>query len=77
MRRNDNNVNPWFMGAYIGGAGVMLAVYIVAGYWGSKWLAEWLDGPRYWIAIGTIIGLLLGIANLFILIYKVVGEKDG
>jgi uncharacterized protein YqgC (DUF456 family) len=77
MENHDKNANPWMIAAYISGAGILLAFYIVVGFLGSRWLAERFDGPNYWIAIGSIIGLILGIANISILIYKFMGEQDG
>ncbi|GGF95875.1 AtpZ/AtpI family protein [Paenibacillus aceti] len=77
MDNHDKNSNPWMYAAYISGAGTMLAVYIVIGYLGARWLAERFDGPNYWVAIGSIVGLLLGITNISIIFYKFMEEQDG
>lgn len=73
-KRNDN---PWFMALYISGAGGILATYILLGFFLSRWLVKLWEGPSYWIAIGTISGLALGIFQIAILIKKFLGEHDG
>ncbi|WP_019635566.1 AtpZ/AtpI family protein [Paenibacillus fonticola] len=77
MKIPDNNGNPWIAAAYISGAGFLLATYIVVGFLSAKWLAERFDGPNYWIAIGAITGLVLGIVNVFVLIKKFLGAQNG
>ncbi|MUG46775.1 AtpZ/AtpI family protein [Paenibacillus woosongensis] len=77
MRIPDNNGNLWIAAAYISGAGFLLAMYIVVGFWSARWLTERFDGPNYWIAIGAIAGLVLGIVNIFVLIKKFLGAQNG
>ena len=73
-KRNDN---PWFMALYISGAGGLLTTHILIGFFISRWLMGLWEGPKYWIAIGSISGLVLGISNIIILIKIFLGEKNG
>ncbi|ASA24536.1 ATPase F0F1 [Paenibacillus donghaensis] len=61
----------------IGGAGTLLAAYIIMGFFAARWMMNRLDGPTYWLAIGTISGLVLGIVNVAFLIKKFLGEQNG
>ncbi|WP_438348809.1 AtpZ/AtpI family protein [Paenibacillus sp. FA6] len=73
-KRNDN---PWFMALYISGAGGMLATYILIGFFISRWLVGMWEGPRYWIAVGMISGLIVGTSHIVILVKKLLGEQHG
>lgn len=77
MKIPDNNVNLWVVAASIGGAGFLLAMYVVIGFLGARWLMERFDGPNYWMAVGAISGLVLGIVNIFVLIKKFLGAQNG
>ncbi|MFD1903571.1 ATP synthase subunit I [Paenibacillus rhizoplanae] len=55
----------------LGGAGSLLAAYIVIGFFVAKWLRNLMDGPAFWLAIGTITGLILGVVNVALLIKKI------
>lgn len=61
----------------IAGAGTLLAVYIVIGFFAARWLKDLFDGPMYWLAIGPITGMVLGIINVALLIKKMLGEQNG
>lgn len=61
----------------IGGAGTLLAAYIIIGFFAARWLTDWMDGPEYWLAVGSISGLVLGIVNVAFLIKKFLGEQNG
>jgi ATP synthase protein I len=73
-KRGDN---PWFLALYISGAGTLLATYIIIGFFISRGLMVMWEGPRYWIAIGTITGLILGTTHMGMLIKKFLGEQNG
>lgn len=77
MGTSNSNGNPWIVAAYISGAGFLLVISVFVGFFGARWLVEQWNGPRYWIAIGTIAGLLLGIVNIIVLIKKFVGAQNG
>jgi ATP synthase protein I len=64
-------------GLVIGSAGTLLAAYIIIGFFVARWLKDSLEGPGYWMAIGTITGLILGIVNVVLLIKKFLGEQNG
>ncbi|MFP4975415.1 ATPase F0F1 [Paenibacillus sp. CN-4] len=75
---NRNNKDSLARTALVlGSAGTLLAAYIVIGFFVSRWLVGLLDGPGYWLAIGTITGMILGIVNVVILIKRYLGEQDG
>ncbi|MEK5257229.1 MULTISPECIES: AtpZ/AtpI family protein [Paenibacillus] len=61
----------------IGSAGTILAAYIVIGFFAARWLKDLMEGPKYWLAIGTITGMILGIMNVVLLIKKFLGEQNG
>ncbi|GGF87269.1 hypothetical protein GCM10010912_35660 [Paenibacillus albidus] len=61
----------------IGGAGTLLAAYIIMGFFAARWLQAKLEAPDYWLAIGTITGMVLGIINIVLLIRKFLGEQNG
>ncbi|MBW4081712.1 ATPase F0F1 [Paenibacillus sp. S150] len=61
----------------IGSAGTMLSAYIVIGFFTARWLQDLMDGPEYWLAIGTITGMFLGIIHVVLLIKKFMGEQNG
>ncbi|NMO94551.1 AtpZ/AtpI family protein [Paenibacillus lemnae] len=75
MKNPNSQDNPWMIALYIGGAGGMLAAYIVIGFFAGRWLMGVLDGPKYWLAIGTLTGLFLGILNISLLIKKFLGAQ--
>lgn len=77
MDNPRNNDNPWYLALYIGGAGGILSTYILIGFFIARWLINALEGPRYWIAIGTISGLLMGSFHIAMLIKKLIGEQNG
>ncbi|WP_410512647.1 AtpZ/AtpI family protein [Paenibacillus sp. BR2-3] len=64
-------------GLVIGSAGTLLAAYIIIGFFVARWLRDLLEGPSYWLAIGTITGMILGIVNVILLIKKFLGEQNG
>ncbi|KTD83897.1 AtpZ/AtpI family protein [Paenibacillus etheri] len=61
----------------IGSAGTILAAYIIIGFFAARWLKDLMEGPKYWLAIGTITGMFLGIVNVVLLIKKFLGEQNG
>ncbi|WP_410770617.1 AtpZ/AtpI family protein [Fontibacillus sp. BL9] len=77
MNNSDKEVKPWIIASYISGAGILLVIYILSGYFLSRWLVHHYGGSAVWIALGTILGLVLGIVNIIVLIYKFMGEQNG
>lgn len=77
MNKSDKEVKPWMVASYVSGAGILLVIYILSGFLVSKWLVSYLKVSELWIALGTILGLILGIANIIVLIYKFMGEQNG
>lgn len=77
MKKSNKEVKPWIIASYISGAGTLLVVYIMAGFWITRWLVSHYGGSMQWVALGTILGLVLGIVNIIVLIYKFMGEQNG
>jgi len=77
MKEPDKKDSLVRTGLVIGSAGTLLAAYIIIGFFAAKWLKDSLEGPGYWMAIGTITGLILGIVNVVLLIKKFLGEQNG
>ena len=75
MKNPKSQDNPWLIALYISGAGGLLAAYILIGFFVGRWLSGLLDGPRSWLAIGTLIGLFVGILNIALLIKKFLGAQ--
>lgn len=61
----------------LGSAGSLLAAYIVIGFFVARWLRRLMDGPPWWLAIGTIAGMILGVVNVVMLVKKYLGEQNG
>ena len=72
-----NQDKPWLVMLYIGSAGFLLASYITIGFFLSRFLVIKLGAPEYWLAIGCLVGLIVGITNIVLLIKKFVGEDNG
>lgn len=77
MNKSSKEVKPWIVASYISGAGTVLVLYIVAGYLASKWLVSFFGGSGLWIALGTTLGLILGVANIIVIICRFMGERNG
>lgn len=60
----------------IASAGTLLAIYIVIGFFVARWLKDMMDAPRYWLAIGPITGMVLGVIHVALLIKKMLGEQN-
>lgn len=76
MKMSNRNDRPWRTALSISGAGVLLALYILIGFYVGKWLADALNGSKLWLAAGSIVGLCLGIVNIIYLVKTFMGEQD-
>ncbi|MFC3772127.1 AtpZ/AtpI family protein [Paenibacillus sp. GCM10012303] len=65
-RKSDNN--PWRAVGLAGAVGVDLAVCILLGYLGGKWLSDRVGGQKIYIALGALVGLFVGFASVIVLI---------
>lgn len=77
MRKSDKEVQPWVIASYISGAGILLVIYIMSGFWVSKWIVAHFEVSRAWIAVGTSAGLVFGVVNIIVLIYRLMGDRNG
>ncbi|MEF3305110.1 AtpZ/AtpI family protein [Paenibacillus sp. GYB003] len=67
QKRNSEN-NPWRAAGLAGAAAVDLAVCIMLGYFGGKWVSARMDNQSIYIAIGALAGLFVGIFSVVMLI---------
>ena len=67
MKNPKSQDNPWLIALYISGRAVCLPLTFSSVFTG-RWLMNQLDGPRVWLAIGTLSGLFVGILNIALLI---------
>ncbi|WNS42622.1 AtpZ/AtpI family protein [Paenibacillus sp. MMS20-IR301] len=77
MQEQKNGAGLGRIALVLGSAGSLLAAYIIIGFFVARWLQNQLDGPKFWLAIGTISGMILGIVNVALLIKKFLGEQNG
>ncbi|MCM3786054.1 ATPase F0F1 [Neobacillus mesonae] len=71
-----NQDKPWLIALSIGGSGILLAAYITIGFFAGRWLMNLMNGQAYFIAIGCMVGLVLGVLNIAIFIKKFLGEQN-
>ena len=76
MKQPRNEGNLLVTALAVAGAGTLLAVYILLGFFAAKWLQNVAGGPGYYLAIGSITGLIAGIVNVVVLIMKFMGDQD-
>lgn len=67
MHKRKSNDNPWRAAGLLGAAGVDIALCILLGYWGGSWLSD-RTGEQKYRAIGTLVGLFVGIVSVVFLI---------
>lgn len=77
MKKAQNGGNPWRAAAFVGAAGVNLAVCVLLGFFGGKWLGDKFDGTPLWGAVGALAGLAVGIASIIAFIMKFTEDQDG
>lgn len=77
MKESNNKDSLLQTALVIASAGTLLAAYIIIGFFAARWLKDMMDGPKYWLAIGPITGMVLGIINVVLLIKKMLGEQNG
>ena len=77
MKEQKNGAGLGRIALVLGSAGSLLAAYIVIGFFVARWLQNLMDGPKFWLAIGTITGMVLGVVNVALLIKKFLGEQNG
>lgn len=73
MKSSNSNDNLWKTALAISGMGATLVAFIVLGILTGYGLAKLWDGPRLWMGLGAIAGLILGVANIAWLVRKFIG----
>jgi uncharacterized protein YqgC (DUF456 family) len=67
MQNRNSNDNPWRAAGLVGAVSADLVVCIVLGYLGGSWLSDRMGEQKY-VAIGTLVGLFVGIISVMLLI---------
>ena len=67
MQNHKSNDNPWRAAGLVSAVTADLIVCIMLGYWGGSWLSNRLEDPKF-IAIGTLVGLFIGIVSVVMMI---------
>ncbi|MDQ1911224.1 AtpZ/AtpI family protein [Paenibacillus sp. GD4] len=78
MKRFRSKDNPWRAVAMLGGIGVDLGVCMLAGFWLGDWFSDYRGGEPIWIALGMMLGFILGIVSVVLIIRRVMqGGSNG
>lgn len=68
MQKRESDNNPWRAAGLAGAVAADLAICIVLGYFGGKWVSVRMDNQPIYIAIGALVGLFVGIFSVIMLI---------
>lgn len=74
MRKSPDQ--PWKAVALVSAIGIDLAVCVLAGFFGGKFLYDRFGGAL-WIAFGVLVGLAAGFINIIYLIKQFTGDQNG
>ncbi|WP_027415217.1 AtpZ/AtpI family protein [Aneurinibacillus terranovensis] len=72
MKQDKNG--PLRAFALVGTIGVELAVSVIFGFWAGRSLDRWLHTEPWFLLVGVLFGLALGITGIFFLIKQFFGE---
>lgn len=75
MQKRKSENNPWRAMGIAGAFAADLAICILLGYLGGRWLSNRMDGEKIYVALGALLGLIVGIASVIVLIRYYL--KDG
>lgn len=64
------------LAARFAGAGLELAIAIVVGYFGGRYLDRWLGTGPYLSYVGLLLGIVAGFRNLFLLAKRAQPNSD-
>ena len=64
------------LAARFAGAGLELAIAIVVGYFGGRYLDRWLGTDPYLSYVGLLLGIVAGFRNLFSLAKRAQTSSD-
>lgn len=64
------------LAARFAGAGLEIAIAIVVGYFGGRYLDRWLGTGPYLSYVGLLLGIVAGFRNLFLLAKRAQPSSD-
>jgi len=73
MGKKKSGDNPWRAAALVGAMGADVAVCVTLGYF----LGRLAGGTPVWVAVGTLVGLAVGILTCFIMVKRLLEDSDG
>jgi len=67
----------WKAAGLVGTLGVEVAIGIMGGYFGGRYLDRLTGGGKTWMIAGTFVGLALGLAGAVLLIKRFLEDTNG
>lgn len=61
---------------YLGGMGMVFAIWIVIGYGIAAWAVNSLGASPIWKGLGAIAGMIAGITNIILLVKRYLGDQQ-
>lgn len=77
MAVSKNDGKPWRAMGLVTALGLDLAVCILLGFYGGRWLGEIFGSVPLGTALGVMVGLAVGVTNVIVLIKKVLEDSNG
>jgi ATP synthase protein I len=66
--------SPWKAMILVSLIGANLAVSIFLGYWGGRYLDQWMNSGSVFMIVGILLGMAVGIYGITKLIKPFIGE---
>jgi uncharacterized membrane protein YhaH (DUF805 family) len=73
MDKKGKGDNPWRAAGMVGVMGADVAICVTLGFF----LGRWLGGSTVWVAVGTLVGLAVGILTCVVLVKRLLEDSDG
>lgn len=68
MQKRKSDDNPWRAAGLVSAVSADMIVCILLGYVGGSWLSGKMGGQKIYVAVGTVVGLFVGIVSVILLI---------
>jgi len=68
--------NPWKAAGLVGGLGMVVVVFVLAGYYGGNAISR-ITGRTGWVAGGVLTGFGLGIVAAVLMVKRVLEDSNG
>lgn len=69
----NQNPGPWRAFSIFGSIGIQLAILIVAGFYGGRWLDSVMGTSPVFLIVGILCGVAVGIMSMILLIKRFLG----